>query len=136
MGSAPEVRLVLALDSTDGDADAIDAEARRLRRELSELDVESVSLATGGDVPEGAKAADVAALGTLLVTTLPAVLPKLLELVQGWVQRRDGRTVKIHATAGDRTFDVEYSPRSMSQSDLAELVASVSRALDASHGTT
>ena len=136
MPSSLPIELVLVLEDAEADSERLDGDARRLRRELAELEVESVDLASAGEVPPGAKAADMAAIGTLLVTVLPGVLPKVFEVLQSWMQRREGQTVKIRATAGDRTFDVEYSPRAMDQRALGELLASVSRALDGSRGVT
>ena len=136
MQAAQPVQLVVSLDAGTGpDDETIDAETRRLRSQMAELDVESVELAPAGAVPPGAKSADAAAIGTLLVTVLPTVLPKLLELVQAWTQRREGRTVKIRATAGDRSVDIEYTPRTVSQDELNDLVASVSRALNSQTGS-
>jgi hypothetical protein len=133
MGASDPVHLLVSIaDTSSPDAESIDVETRRFAREVSDLDVESVEPARAGDIPRGAKGADVAAIGAVLVSLLPAALPKLIDFIQAWALRSSGRTVKIHATAGDRTFDLEYSPTTTSREELQELLAAVSRAM---HGT-
>jgi hypothetical protein len=127
MTEADAVRLVVSLsDSALADSEEIDAQTRQLRRRLAELDVDSVELAPGGAAPAGAKSAEAVALGTLLVTLLPATLPKVLDLLQSWMLRNTGRTIKIRASAGDKTVEVEYAPGSTSERELKELVMSIS----------
>jgi len=123
---ANAVELLVSLSDTPADSEEIDAETRQLRRRLAELDVDSVQLASGGAVPAGAKSAEAVALGTLLVTLLPATLPKVLELLQSWMLRNTGRTIKIRASAGDKTVEVEYVPGSTSERELKDLVMSIS----------
>jgi hypothetical protein len=124
------VRLLVSIEhGVNPDPESIDAETRRLVRELSELDVESVEPAPAGAAPPGAKVGDAVAIGAVLVSLLPTAVPKLIEFIQAWTLRSSGRTVKIRATAGDRTFDVEYSPATTSREELKELLASLSRAL-------
>ena len=130
MGTSSPVQMIVSIDADAlGDPERVDAETRRLRREIAELDVESVQLPSAGDVPAGAKSGEAVALGTLLVTVLPAVVPKLIDFLQAWTLRDAGRTVKIRATAGERTFDLEYSPGTTSESQLKELVTALSTAL-------
>jgi hypothetical protein len=130
------VELVVSFpEGMSDDAEEIDAQTRRLRQRLAELDVESVELAPGGPAPAGSKSAEVVALGTLLVTLLPATLPKVLELLNSWIGRNAGRSIKIRASAGDRTVEVEYSPGAISERDLKDLVSSIS-GIAAPAGTT
>jgi hypothetical protein len=133
--TTPVQLLVSVGDDTTRDQESIDAETRRMIRELSELEVDSVRPAPAGAAPAGAKVGEAAAIGTVLVTLLPAVLPKLIEFIQAWTMRGAGRRVKIRATAGDRTFDVEYSPGATSSDELTELLAALSQGLDATNGS-
>jgi hypothetical protein len=48
--------------------------------------------------------------GGLVVAVLPAVLPKLLELLNGWVSTRKGRTVRVKVSRGSRSVEVEFAP--------------------------
>lgn len=67
-----------------------------LRRELNDLDVESVEPAPGRSPPAGAKAAEVLALGALVVKVAKSagsVLP-VVRALQEWASR-GGRTVKL-----------------------------------------
>lgn len=104
------MNLTLHIDA-GGDAlpDDLDALTRRLRDELADLDLQSVSLVKEGAAPSGTKSADAVTLGALAITLLPSVLPKLIEFIQAWSLRGQNRTVKIKANVGDRSVELEYS---------------------------
>jgi hypothetical protein len=67
-----------------------------LRRELNELEVESVEPAPGGSAPSGAKAGEVLALGALVVTVAKSAgsVLAVVRALQEWASR-GGRTVKL-----------------------------------------
>ena len=127
--SAAPVSLLVSVGDGTANDEEIDRLTRRLRQQLSELDVEQVQMASGGPVPAGAKAVDPITVGTLVVTLLPAVVPKVMEFLHAWMLRDKERTVKIRAAAGDRSFDVEYSPGVTSEEDLKQLLQTFSDAL-------
>jgi hypothetical protein len=105
----------------DALADDLDSLTRQLRDEIQEFGVESVSLHTAHAAPSGAKSVEAVTLGALAITVLPAVLPRLIEFLQAWSLRSKDRTVKIKATAGDRSVDVEY-PAGASEAIVKELI--------------
>jgi hypothetical protein len=84
------------------DADELEELTLLLRRELLELDLESVDLARGGEAPPGARAVGVLSIGTLAVTLahVPGLLAAVVELVQVWLSGHGGRSVKL-AMDGD-----------------------------------
>lgn len=121
--NAKSVNLILNISSgTDVDASELDLLTRHLRSEIQELDVESVDLLKDKTTPAGAKAVDPVTLGALAVVVLPAVVPKLVEFLQSWTMRKENRTVKIKTQIGDRSLEIEYSPKSMSQAELMNVV--------------
>ena len=127
------VQLLVSIgDAASGDLDRADEEARRLRSELQEFDVESVEIPSAGAVPAGAKSAEALALGSVLVTLLPGVVPKLIEFLQSWALRGTGRTIKIRVTSGDRTVDVEAGTGS--EREVKELLATISGVLGPAGG--
>jgi hypothetical protein len=99
----------------------LDTLTRQLRDEISDLGVESVGLATAEVVPAGTKSMEAVTLGALAVTVLPTVLPRLIEFLQAWSLRAKDRTVKIKASVGDRSVDVEY-PAGASETVVKELI--------------
>jgi hypothetical protein len=99
----------------------LDTLTRQLRDEISDLGVESVGLATAETVPRGTKSMEAVTLGALAVTVLPTVLPRLIEFLQAWSLRAKDRTVKIKASVGDRSVDVEY-PAGASETVVKELI--------------
>jgi Effector Associated Constant Component 1 len=109
------VRLVLEPEA-GADAEDADRLGRRLRRELSELDVDDVRPQGDGSAPDGAKGADVASMAELLVTMSASggVLATLVATVRDWLGRRgnagtitltvDGDTLELSsATAAERS---------------------------------
>jgi hypothetical protein len=94
----PRTRLAVEVSAGPAaDAEELDELVGQLRRELLELDVESVDRARGGPAPSGARAVDVLALGTLLVSLVdPAtVLPAVVAAVEMWLRGRGQRSVKL-----------------------------------------
>ncbi len=105
---------ISAADTTDED---IDRMTRQLLSELRELDVESAELAKGETAPKGSKG-DPVALGSIVISSLPTVLPAVVALVQAWSSRGQGRTVKFKG----KGIEFEGSPE-----ELQKLLASLER---------
>lgn len=82
---------VLANDTTEEDLDKM---TRNLLAELRETDVVSASLVNTGKAPEGSKG-DPITIGQLALEVLPVAIPSVIALVQAWVMRGQGRTVKF-----------------------------------------
>ncbi|HVN54508.1 MAG TPA: hypothetical protein VMT46_09280 [Anaerolineaceae bacterium] len=128
--SETPVSLTLQLGmGPDEDPDTLDRLARQLLIELQDLDVESAGLVRGGPAPQGAKSADLVTLGSLAVVMLPAVVPKVIELLQSWTMRAENRTVKIKSQVADRSIELEYSPTALSPAQLNQLVTTINQAL-------
>lgn len=77
--------------------DELNRLTERLRRELLDLDVADVRRGTEGEAPDGARAIDVEALGTLLVTavTAPEVLRAVVGTIRDWLGRSRARSVCV-----------------------------------------
>jgi len=75
----------------DVDAAELDDLAHALRDEILQVDeVDSVEQTIEGLAPDGTKAVDVAAIGSLIVAAAPGVtaLTSIITAVRGWFQRR------------------------------------------------
>jgi hypothetical protein len=96
---------VLAADTTEEDLDKM---TRNLLEELREINVESANLLSIGAAPEGSKG-DPVTMGMLALEVLPAVLPSVIALVQSWVMRGQGRTVKFKG----KGIEFEGSPEEL-----------------------
>jgi hypothetical protein len=94
---------VSAIDATEEDVDRM---TRQLLSELRETDVESAELAKGGEAPRGTKSGDLVSMGSIVISTLPTVIPAVVSLVQAWSSRGQGRTVKFKA----KGIEFEGSP--------------------------
>jgi hypothetical protein len=85
----------------------LDALARGLLRELREQEVESAELASAGAAPEGTKAGEVITLGAVALAVLPAFLPKIVDFIQAWALRGQGRMVKFKGKVGGQDLEFE-----------------------------
>jgi hypothetical protein len=108
------VLLVVEPDAST-DRDDADRLARRLRAEIAELDVESVTLA-GGAVPDGAKSADAVTLGALVVALSASggVFTALIETVRDWLNRQSARH-RISVTIDGDTIELERASAGQQQ---------------------
>jgi uncharacterized protein YidB (DUF937 family) len=85
----------------DADAEEVAEATAQLRRELLELDVDSVQAPEGGPPPPGSKAAEVLAIGSLIVTLVKSTgLGAVVHTIQAWISRQQQRSVKL-AIDGD-----------------------------------
>lgn len=105
MNNPDLTQISLEISASDATEEDIDRMTRQLLFELRELDVESADLAKGGLAPQGAKG-DLTTLGSIMISSLPTVLPAVVALVQSWSSRGQGRTVKFK----NKEFEFEGSP--------------------------
>lgn len=86
-----------------GDPDEVDDQARLLRTELLDLDVDSAEFAPGGPAPELSKGADADTISTIIValSTSPVLL-QLVRVLRDWVRRDERR--KIELRDGERSM--------------------------------
>jgi len=97
------VTLTLQVDGgPEADAEELDELTRRLRTELLELDVYSVEALRAGDAPPGTRAADLLAIGGLLVTLAKSgdTLKTVASAIQAWLHAQPARSVELQI-AGD-----------------------------------
>jgi hypothetical protein len=68
----------------------------QLRCEFLDLDVDAVELPPAGEPPPGARAADIAELGALVVTVAqPGLLAPVLAAVRSWLAGSPRRSIKL-----------------------------------------
>lgn len=89
-----QLKLVLE-GNPDSDKGELATLTLELREQLLRLEVEQVDLSRLGAAPAGAKPGDVIALGGLVVTMAPFVLPSVLKLLDTWLRSRPVRAVSI-----------------------------------------
>ena len=94
MESSGPIQFSIEVSESDAAVEDIDEMTRQLLSELRETDVESAELTRGGIAPRGSKG-DMMTIGSIAVAVLPAFLPNVVSLVQDWVTRGHGRTVKF-----------------------------------------
>jgi hypothetical protein len=99
----------IEVSATDATEEELDRMTRQLLSELRELDVVSAELAKGASAPSGTKSVDPVMLGNIAVAVLPAFLPKVVDMVQAWVTRGQGRTVKFKG----KGIEFEGSPEEL-----------------------
>jgi hypothetical protein len=95
-------QLALQIDAgADADDEEVDELASQLRRQLLELDIDSVDRIPAGEAPPGTRGGPLLLLGGLLVTHSPEMLKMVVGVVQSWVAGHQGRTVELQL-AGDK----------------------------------
>ena len=125
--SATSLTIVVNAGS-DALAEDVDALTRRLRAEIQDFGVETVTLQPAAAAPSGTKSVEAVTLGALAVTILPQALPRLIEFLQAWSLRTKDRTVKIKASVGDRSVDIEY-PEGASEAAVQDLIQKMTATL-------
>jgi hypothetical protein len=86
------------------DAEELDEATAALLRELRELEVDSAERVAGGPAPEGARAIEVALLGSLVIKLGQAAVGPIARVLQDWLARRSGRTIKL--TLGEDSIEL------------------------------
>jgi hypothetical protein len=109
MANSESIELTLEVGAGVGaEAEDVDRLTRQLRGEILDLsEIESVQLVKGSQAPRGTKLGDPVTLGALAVAVLPKFLPKLVEFVQAWVLRGQGRTVKFKGKIAGQQVEFE-----------------------------
>ena len=108
-GAGDIVNLLLVLEpDPELDPEACERLTRQLCSELAELDVESVGLAAGGTVPDGAKGTDPVTLGAVIVALSASggVFTGLIDTLRDWLGRHAGRH-RISVTIDGDTIELE-----------------------------
>jgi hypothetical protein len=92
------ITLAVRVEADGSDDDELAEVTAKLRREILQLDVDAVQAATAGAAPAGAKAVDIAVIGTLLVQMgkTAGALTSVVRAVQGWLRpSQSARTVRL-----------------------------------------
>ena len=110
---------IIDKNATDEDLDEM---ARQLLLELRDMEVESAALVSSGNAPAGTKSADPITIGAIALVVLPTFLPKVVDFVQAWSLRNQGRTVKFKGKIAGQTVEFEGSAE-----DLQNLISSLSK---------
>lgn len=107
MENEQPTQLLLQVKTEDGYPDEIDQLTRQLLQELREEDVESAELARKKELPAGAKSAEVITLGAIIMAVLPKAIPKIIDLLQAWMERGTGRRVTFKGKVGGEDIEFE-----------------------------
>ncbi len=122
MGTSELSQLNLEVSANDATEEDIDRMTRELLSELREMDVEWAELGKGGAAPDGTKAIDPVATGSILLAVLPTTLPKIIDGIQAWVLRGSNRTVKFNGKIAGQPIEFEGSAE-----DLQKVLAALNR---------
>ncbi len=91
----------------------VDKMSRQLVAELRNSEVESVSLLRGSIAPLGTKSADPVTIGALAIVVLPTLLPKVIDFIQTWALRGQGKIVKFKGKINNQLIEFEGSPHDL-----------------------
>ena len=127
--STNPTELFIELSLAGGDNSELDDLTRQLKTEVEDLSVDSVEQVLEENVPNGTKAADIAAIGQMVVTLAPTVIPPLFDLLKFWIDRKPSTPVKIKVRVGKRTAEIEYDPTKTTPKELETLVKTISKSI-------
>jgi hypothetical protein len=113
----------------DADAEETERQTTQLRNELLQLDVDDVEHVSGGEAPEGTRAVELIALGSLLVKFGPDVINAVAGALQAWLGRASSRSITVQI--GDRQIKLDGA----SDEERRKLVDSFLAANTAESGT-
>lgn len=117
------VSLVLEIDTGNpSDQEALKQITYNLRSEIQQIEVESVELISSQEMLKGMKSVSAVTFGSLLVSILPAVLPKLLDLLQNWLTRGENRKIKIKTQIDEQVLEAEFVPTAKSIEELKDII--------------
>lgn len=108
MTTEDPIKLEIEVQATDTTEEDLDQMTRNLLKELRGTDVTSANLVAIGVAPEGSKG-DLVTIGMLALEVLPVAIPSVISLVQAWVMRGQGRTVKFKS----KGIEFEGSPEEL-----------------------
>lgn len=122
-----QIRIDLA--TTDIDSAELDALTRALRDELLLLDVDDVSSVSAGPAPPGAKAVDLAVIGTLIVTLkgTAELASKVVSVVRAWMSRTAASGAEVELTIGEHSLKLSSASEDQQAALIAEFVKAASR---------
>jgi hypothetical protein len=96
MEETDKAELEIQVSINDTTEEELDRKTRQLLAELRETNVESAALLKEGTAPAGTMSGgDLVAIGSIVVSALPTILPVIVTLVQAWSSRAPGRTIKF-----------------------------------------
>jgi hypothetical protein len=103
-----ENELQILLTDQDAEAEGVSDMTGFLREELLDLDVDDVTALPGGEVPPGARAVDVAQVGSLLVTlgSSATALSQVMTVIRSWMGRHHATHPSLHLQLGDDVLEV------------------------------
>ncbi|MCI0518966.1 MAG: hypothetical protein L0Z70_01765 [Chloroflexi bacterium] len=122
MADEQPFHFTVTVGMSEAQPDELDDLARQLNEALQEQPVESAQMASAGSAPQGTKAGEAFTLGAVAVAVLPALLPKVVEFIQAWALRGQGRTVKFEGAVAGQTVKFEGRAEDL-QKILAQLAA-------------
>jgi hypothetical protein len=125
MSSESNVKLTIALDNPNLDAEEQEQETRNLLREIKDLDVESAELVAVTETPEDSKALGGFLLGVLQAEVSIANFKKVLGFVG---DRLVGKTIELGVEANGKKLKVKAS----SQQELMTAIAAAQNFVAAS----
>jgi hypothetical protein len=80
--------------------------------------------------PPATRSAEAVIAGTVAVAVLPAILPKLVELLNSWMALRKGRSVRVKVSRGDAAIEVEFAPGERGGEEILDFVGQLEKRLD------
>ena len=110
-------KLLVKIEAADTDENELEDLTRLLKEDIVSLDVESVEPVKGGDVPDGAMAAEWVTVGSFAVKLTTAIIKPVIETIDSWLKRRGAARIetssetslKIRVGIGSFSLEIDKS---------------------------
>ncbi|MEN3616086.1 hypothetical protein AAH979_42280 [Plantactinospora sp. ZYX-F-223] len=122
------MEMLITVRAAGDDPADVEESAVRLRQELLDLDVDEVRPVGAGEIPPGARAVDVAAVGAVLVVLQQStgLITSVVGLMQAWAGSRP-RGNEVEMTVGDHTIRLTAATSEQQERLVDEFIKAVSR---------
>ncbi len=75
-----------------------------------------------GAARPGTRSPETVMAGAVVVAVLPALMPKLVELLNSWLAVRKGRSVRVRVSRGNAEIEVEFAPGERGAEEILDFV--------------
>jgi len=114
------VHVEISLSINDADTIHVDSQARLLRQDMTAQGFDAASVAAP-DLPGTRGNAEL--IGVIQLLLIPALGPKLLDVLQVWLANRKQSTIKMKVSSGTHVVELEYDPAKTTWHDIDSLLS-------------
>ena len=115
------VNIEIHIENNNIDNEKLDKQVRLLKTELKELDIQFIDILRSGLTPNNTMSAgDALAIGSLVITLAPTIIPAVVEYIKYWTERSKSR-VKLRYKDSTKEIEIDI-PESFDEQSMRKLI--------------